>query len=276
MESHAGAPLKSGQYPFSVDAKEFSGRRILVTGGTKGLGAAMVHRFLLSGAKVATTARSPSDNIPADLTFVQADVSTASGAQKVVDHIHKEWGGIDVLVNNVGAADAPEGGFEVLSDEIWQNVLNVNLMSAIRLDRGFIPVMIEQGGGVVIHIGTLYASLPQSDSVLAYSTAKGALRTYSKGLSKAVASRGVRVNMVSPGFIETEGAHEWIMHVAKKEGLSEDAAKQWTIDRYGGIPVGRIGQPAEIAELVAFLASARGAFACGVDYLLDGGALPSV
>ena len=264
------------QYPFSVDATEFSGRRVLVTGGTKGLGASMVHRFLLGGAKVATTARSPSDDNPADVMFVQADVSSASGAQKLVDHLHREWGGLDILVNNVGAADAPEGAFDSLSDEIWHHMLDVNLMSAVRLDRAFIPVMIEQGGGVVIHIGTLYASLPQSDSVLAYSTAKGALRTYSKGLSKAVAPRGVRVNMVSPGFIETEGAYEWILHVAKREGLSEDAARQWTIDRFGSIPVGRTGQPPEVAELVAFLASARGAFACGVNYLVDGGSLPSV
>jgi NAD(P)-dependent dehydrogenase (short-subunit alcohol dehydrogenase family) len=263
-------------YPFSVDAKEFSGQRVLVTGGTKGLGAAMVHRFLLSGAKVATTARSPSDDNPAAVMFVQADVSTASGAQKIVDRIHTEWGGVDILVNNVGAADAPEGGFESLSDETWQNILNVNLMSAIRLDRAFIPGMIERGGGIVIHIGTLYLSLPQSDSTLAYSSAKAALRAYSKGLSKAVGPRGVRVNMVSPGFIETKGAYDWIVHIAKKEGLSDDAARQRIMDRYGGIPVGRTGQPAEIAELVAFLASARGAFACGVNYLLDGGALPSV
>jgi NAD(P)-dependent dehydrogenase (short-subunit alcohol dehydrogenase family) len=263
-------------YPFSVDAKEFAGKRVLVTGGTKGLGATMVRRFLLSGATVAITARSPTADKPAPVMFVRADLATASGAQTVVDYIKKEWGGVDILVNNAGAADPPGGGFEAISDEMWQNMLNVNLMSAIRLDRALVPGMIERGGGAVIHIGTLYLSLPQSDSALSYSAAKAALRAYSKGLSKAVAPRGVRVNMVSPGFIETEGAHGWIIDIANKEGVSPDEARKMIMTRFGGIPVGRTGRPAEIAELVAFLASDRGGFACGVNYLVDGGALPTV
>ena len=263
-------------YPFSVDEKEFAGKRVLVTGGTKGLGQTMVRRFLLSGATVATTARSPAADKPASVMFVQADLATASGAQKVIGHIQKEWGGVDILVNNAGGADAPGGGFEAISDEMWLNMLNINLMGAIRLDRALVPGMIERGGGAVIHIGTLYSTLPQSDSALSYSAAKAALRAYSKGLSKAVTPHRVRVNMISPGFIETEGATAWIADIAQKEGVSADEARQAIMNRFGGIPVGRTGRPAEIAELVAFLASDRGGFACGVDYVLDGGVFPAV
>jgi NAD(P)-dependent dehydrogenase (short-subunit alcohol dehydrogenase family) len=264
------------EYPYPVDAKEFAGKRVLVTGGTKGLGAAMVQRFLLSGAKVAVTARSPSTDGPAAALFVQADLGTATGAQAVVDRIQKEWGGLDILVDNVGGSELLNVGFESLSDDFWHGVLEVNLMSAIRLDRAFVPGMMERKSGIVIHIGTMWHRLPQTDSALAYSAAKGALSSYSKGLSKAVGPHGVRVNMVSPGFIETEAARGVIAKIASGGGISEDAARQSIIDRSGGIPLGRPGRPEEIAELVAFLASDRGAFACGVDYFLDGGAFPAV
>jgi NAD(P)-dependent dehydrogenase (short-subunit alcohol dehydrogenase family) len=263
-------------YSFPVDAGEFAGKRVLVTGGTKGLGEAMVRRFLLSGAKVAATARSlPAGGDPAVL-FVQADVSTEAGARAVVDRIQAEWGGVDILVDNVGGSDSIPGGFEALSDTFWHTVLDTNLMSAVRLDRALIPGMVKRKFGVVIHIGTMWHRLPQPDSALAYSTAKGALSSYSKGLAKAVAPQGVRVNMISPGFIETEAARAWMAQMIAAEGISEDAARQRIMDRSGGIPLGRPGTADEVAELVAFLSSDRGAFISGVDYFVDGGAFPAV
>jgi NAD(P)-dependent dehydrogenase (short-subunit alcohol dehydrogenase family) len=263
-------------YPFAVEAREFSGKRVLITGGTKGLGAAMVHRFLLSGAQVASTARSPSNRDPAPSLFIQADVSTPAGVQSVADRILDEWGGLDILVDNVGASDVPPMPLESLTDERWLHILNTNLMSAVRLDRAFVRGMIERKSGVVIHIGSIWHRLVQTDSSLAYCAAKGALSSYSKGLASALAPKGVRVNMVSPGCIETEAAYGWITHVAASEGLSEEAARLQFIAAIGGIPLGRTGKPAEIAELVAFLASDRAAFASGVDYFLDGGAFPTV
>ncbi len=106
-------------YPFSVLDDEFRGKRVLVTGGTKGVGEAIVRRFELSGALVATTARSPAPQMEASVLFVKSDIGTASGVQKVVDRIQQEWGGLDVLVNNVGGTETKPGGFEVLSDEDW-------------------------------------------------------------------------------------------------------------------------------------------------------------
>jgi NAD(P)-dependent dehydrogenase (short-subunit alcohol dehydrogenase family) len=263
-------------YPFSFLPQEFKGKRVLITGGTKGVGAATVQRFQMSGALVATTARSACSESDSSLLFVKADIGTPSGVQGVVNRVEREWGGIDILVNNVGGTETKPGGFEVLTDEDWQNILNINLLGAVRLDRAFLPGMIERGSGVIIHISSVAHRLPFSNSTLAYAAAKGALSTYSKGLAKGVAPKGVRVVMISPGFIETSGAHGMIMDISRGTGVSEEAARQHIMDMLGGIPVGRPGRSEEVAELVAFLSSDRAAYISGVDYVIDGGTIPTV
>jgi NAD(P)-dependent dehydrogenase (short-subunit alcohol dehydrogenase family) len=239
----------TNSYPFVVFGDEFKGKRVLVTGGTKGVGEAIVRRFALSSASVATTARSEAAHGQDSALFIKADIGTARGVQNVVDCIQREWGGLDILVNNVGGTETKAGGFEVLSDEDWQRILEVNLLAAVRLDRAFLPGMIERKSGVVA--------------------------TYSKGLAKGVAPKGVRVTMISPGFIETSGAKGMIADISKGSGISEDAARQRIMDMLGGIPIGRTGRPEEVAELVAFLASDRGAFISGADYIIDGGTIPT-
>jgi len=263
-------------YPFSLLPQEFKGKRVLITGGTRGIGAATVRRFQLSGASVATTARtSPTKNDPS-VQFIRADLGTASGVAEVIERIMREWGGLDILVNNLGATDTKPGGFEVLQDEDWQNILDVNLLAAVRLDRAFLPEMKERKTGVIIHVSSVAHRLPFSNSTLAYAAAKGALSTYSKGLAKGVAPQGVRVVMISPGFIETSGAHGMIMDISRGDGVSEEAARQRIMEMLGGIPVGRPGKPEEVAELIAFLASDRAAYISGVDYVIDGGTIPTV
>ena len=263
-------------YPFSVHSDEFASKRVLVTGGTKGIGRAIVQRLQLAGAQVAVAARTASTDKQDGVEFIQADLGTAAGAASVIERLIADWGGLDILVNNLGGSDAPPGGFEVLSDAFWQSILDVNLMAAVRLDRAFVPGMIERKSGAVIHISSLAAHLAQSDSTLAYSAAKGALRTYSKGLSRAVASKGVRVNTISPGFVETSGLAGLIQEFQQKGNVTQEVARQRVMDMVGGIPVNRTGKPEEVAELVAFLASDRAAFISGVDYVLDGGALPAI
>jgi NAD(P)-dependent dehydrogenase (short-subunit alcohol dehydrogenase family) len=262
-------------YPFSVSGDDFKGKRVLVTGGTKGIGEAIVRRFQLGGARVATTARSASPHDQTADLFVQADLATASGANSVADRIRHEWGGLDILVNNAGGTETKPGGFEVLSDEDWQQILELNLMAAVRLDRIFIPGMIERRSGVVIHISSIAHRMPFSNSTLAYASAKGALSTYSKGLARGVAKDGVRVTMISPGFIETSGAHGMIIDIAKGTGVSEEAARNQIMEMLGGIPVARPGTPEEVAELTCFLASDRAGFVIGADYILDGGTMPT-
>ena len=262
-------------YPFTVFGDEFKGKRVLVTGGTKGIGEAIARRFALSGASVATTARSEAANGQDSALFIKMDIGTAHGVQNVVDSIQREWGGLDILVNNVGGSDAPNGGYQVLSDEDWQKALNVNLLASVRLDRAFLPGMIERRSGVILHISSIQHRLPLYDATLAYAAAKGALNTYNKGLANEVGPKGVRVNMISPGFIETSGAHGMIVQLSQSSGISEDAARQQIVNMIGGIPVGRTGRPEEVAELAAFLASDRAAFISGADYIIDGGTIPT-
>ena len=146
----------------------------------------------------------------------------------------------------------------------------------MRLDRAFLPGMLERNSGAIIHIGSVAHLLPFANSTLAYAASKAALRTYSKGLSKVAAPQGVRVNMISPGFIETTGAHGMIQDIARNQSISEGAARNVIMDMIGGIPVGRTGLSEEVAELTAFLASERAGFVSGVDYVLDGGTIQTV
>ena len=184
------------------------------------------------------TARAETAHGQAPDLFIKADLGTARGVQNVVDRILQEWGGLDVLVDNVGGTETKPGGFEVLSDEDWQSILEVNLLAAVRFDRAFLPGMIERKSGVVIHISSVAHRLPFPNSTLAYAAAKAALTTYSKGLAKAVAPKGVRVTTISPGFIETSGAKGMIADISRASGISEDAARQRIMDMLGGIPMG--------------------------------------
>jgi NAD(P)-dependent dehydrogenase (short-subunit alcohol dehydrogenase family) len=261
---------------FSTDPSEFATKRVLVTGGTKGMGEAIVQRLTAGGATVATTARSPLPDGQKVELFVQADVGTAHGVHEVVDKLLKTWGGIDILVNCVGGSSAPNGGFRVLTDEEWQKALSVNLMAAVRFDRTLLPGMLERHSGVIIHIASIQHRLPLYDSTLAYAAAKAALATYSKGLANEVGPKGIRVNVISPGFVETSGAHGMIVGLAKSNGVDESTARQQIMDMIGGIPVGRPARPEEVAELVAFLASDRAASIHGADYVIDGGTMPTV
>jgi NAD(P)-dependent dehydrogenase (short-subunit alcohol dehydrogenase family) len=248
----------------------------LVTGGTEGMGAAIARRLAADGATVAITARSPPrERGPAKL-FVPADVGTPDGVQKVVRELLDRMGGIDILVNNVGGSSAPSGGVLALGDEDWQQALNVNLLAAVRLDRALLPGMLKLGRGVIIHISSIQRRLPLFEATLAYAAAKAALTTYSKGLSKEVGPKGIRVNSVAPGFIETAAAQRLIARLARKAGTSEDAARKDLMASLGGIPIGRPGRPEEVAELVAFLVSDRAPSIHGAEYTIDGGTVPVV
>jgi NAD(P)-dependent dehydrogenase (short-subunit alcohol dehydrogenase family) len=255
---------------------EFTGKRALVTGGTKGMGEAIVQRLRRSGATVVTTARSAPTDLPQPDLFVQADIGTPEGVEKVITHVRDRLGGVDILVNNVGGSSAPAGGFAVLTDEHWQRALNTNLFAAVRLDRGLLPAMLAQGAGVIIHISSIQRRLPLFEATLAYAAAKAALTNYSKGLSNEVGPKGVRVVSVAPGFIETTAATALIDRLAAKAGTDRDSARQGLMESLGGIPIGRPGWPAEVAELVAFLASDRAASITGSEYVIDGGTIPTI
>ncbi len=260
---------------FFTDPTEFEGRRILVTGGTKGAGEAMVRRFAAGGASVATTARLPrSQELPCEI-FIQADVATPAGAEKVAKEVLGRLGGVDILVHNVGGSATPGGGFAAITEELWQQELNLNLLAAVRLDRALLPQMIDRGSGVVIHVSSIQRQLPLPDSTTAYAAAKAALTTYSKSLSKELGPKGVRVVSVAPGWIYTTAADAMVKRIAAHGGFDEETARQQILAALGGIPLGRPAQPEEVAELVAFLASPRAASIHGAEYVIDGGTIPT-
>jgi NAD(P)-dependent dehydrogenase (short-subunit alcohol dehydrogenase family) len=263
-------------YESKIDPHEFDGRRVLVTGGTKGIGQAVAARLRDGGAMVLTTARErPGDLAEKDL-FVATDITTAEGCAAIAEAVLKRLGGIDIIVHVVGGSSAPAGGFAVLDDNEWQRALALNLFPAVRLDRALLPAMLDQGSGVVIHVTSIQSVMPLPEATIAYAAAKAALANSSKGLSKEVGPKGIRVVRVSPGWVETEAAVGLVKELAANKGTDYESARKALMDSLGGIPIGRPAQPREVADLIAFLASPRAASITGTEYIIDGGTVPTV
>jgi NAD(P)-dependent dehydrogenase (short-subunit alcohol dehydrogenase family) len=238
-------------------ARELEGYRTLVTGGTRGIGGAVAARLREVGATVLTTARTRPDAMAPQEPFVAADITTVQGCAAVADAVTRQLGGVAVL-----------------DDDEWHRALHLNLFPAVRLDRALLPKMLGQGSGVIIHITSIQRQLPLPEATIAYAAAKAALSNYSKGLSKEVSPKGIRVVRVSPGWVETEAAVALVNALAKNAGTNYTGAQKALMASLGGIPIGRPAKPREVADLVAFLASPRAASITGTEYVIDGGTVP--
>jgi NAD(P)-dependent dehydrogenase (short-subunit alcohol dehydrogenase family) len=249
------------------------GKRVLVSGGTRGMGAAAAGLLASLGARVMVAARTqPGD---AGLLSVVADAGTPGGARAIADAVMRELGGVDAIVHCVGASFAKPGGTLALSDADWDGALATNLLSAVRIDRELLPGMVRQGSGSIVHVSSAQWKRP-SPSSPAYGPAKAALVSYSKMLATEFAPHGLRVNVVTPGFIATSLAEQRIEQIRQNTGGTRDQAVAELTTAIGGIPLGRPGDPAEVARLIAFLASDAASYITGTEIVIDGGNLQTL
>lgn len=243
------------------------GRTALVTGGTKGIGLAISQTLAAEGMSVVAGARSAAE--VDGVTVVPVDLSTADGPEALVTAAVELFSGIDVIVNNVGVSE-PGANVLAFTDETWRRIFDATFFSAVRTVRAAVPHL--RDGGSIVNISSLNARLP-AGMIAPYSAAKAALTNLGTMLSEELAPR-IRVNTVSPGPVRTPlwMADGGFAHVfADQLGTTAQDVMDRVLPESMSITAGRVGEPQEVADLVAFLASDRAAWITGADYVIDGG-----
>jgi NAD(P)-dependent dehydrogenase (short-subunit alcohol dehydrogenase family) len=256
---------------------DLGGKVAIVTGASKGIGLAVTHALVSEGVRVVAGARTISDDLAAlaetgGVLAVSVDLADADGPARLVGHA-SEFGGLDIVVNNVGAVTPRTQGFLEVSDDDWTATLNLTLMAAVRTTRAALPMLLERGAGNVVTICSVNAFLPDP-GVIDYSAAKAAVWNLSKALSKEYGPQGVRFNTISPGPVSTPlwlGQSGVAATIAESLGVSFDEAKRRIIEAGGGFSTGRFTEPEEVADLVLLLASGRAGNVTGADVRIDGG-----
>jgi NAD(P)-dependent dehydrogenase (short-subunit alcohol dehydrogenase family) len=251
-----------------------TGKLAVVTGASRGIGLAVTTSLTDEGACVVAGARTIGDDLArlaADRPVhpVAVDLSTVDGPAQLVDLAVTRLGGLDILINNVGAVRPRTGGFASITDEDWLSTLTLDLLAAVRATRAAMPHLLERAGNVVT-VCSVNAFLPDP-LVMDYSAAKGALANFSKALSREVGPKGVRVNTVSPGPVATDlwlGKGGVAETVARAGGLEAKAVANQAAQ---GAVTGRFTRPEQVADLVVLLASDRAGNVTGADFVIDGG-----
>jgi len=250
---------------------DFTGKVVLVTGASSGIGRATAELFGRSGASVAITYlnnKAGADGVVAAISanggkraplVIKADVTRTSEIERMIREVEEGLGPVDILVNNAGSLVERLRTLE-LTEQRWNEVMNLNATSAFFTAKAVIPKMLEKGSGAIVNVTSIAARNGGALGSIHYSSAKAAILTMTKGLAKEFATQGIRVNAVSPGVINTP-YHENFTAPEVMENLRK------------AIPMGREGQPDEVAGVIAFLASDAASYLCGETIEVNGGLL---
>jgi NAD(P)-dependent dehydrogenase (short-subunit alcohol dehydrogenase family) len=259
---------------------QLTGKTALVTGASRGIGLAIATALSAEGARVVAGASRGSAELSelaqtAPVHPVLVDLSEPGGPQELVSQTVGLLGGLDILVNNVGAVRPRLDGFLAITDEEWDWALTINFLAAVRTTRAALPHLLTRAPSAIVTVCSVNATLPDP-SVIDYSSAKAALLNFSKSISKEFGPRGVRANTVSPGPVETAlwlGTNGVAATVAKATGTDADSVKQ---QQAAAAVTGRFTRPDEVADLVVLLASNRVRNLTGEDLRIDGGLITTL
>ena len=258
---------------------DLDGRIAIVTGASKGIGLAITRGLAAEGVQVIAGAREASEELDAlgdggQVQFVPVDLSSPAAAATLVGAATAR-GGIDILINNVGAASPRLTGFLDVTDEQWLFSFTLNVMAAVRTTRAALPTMLAAGRGAIVTTSSVNAILPDP-TVIDYSASKAALSNFCKSLSKEYGPRGIRVNTVCPGPVATDlwlGTHGVAATVSKATGANAEAVAAGAAAES---VTGRFTQPDEVADLVLYLASDRASNITGASFTIDGGLITTL
>jgi NAD(P)-dependent dehydrogenase (short-subunit alcohol dehydrogenase family) len=252
-----------------------AGKVAVVTGASKGIGLAVTRALADEGARVIAGARSTEalDGLEG-VSAVAVDLAAPDAPARLIANAIEDHGRIDVLVNNVGAIRLRLDGFLAITDEDFEWAMQMNFFIGLRATRAALGPMVEQGGGAIVNVASVNAFYHPDGAVIDYGAAKAAGVNLTKALSQEFGPKGIRINSVSPGPVDTDlwlGEHGVAQTVANASGVDAATARERIVAGMGGIPSGRFTTPDEVATLVVMLASERTANVTGANYVIDGG-----
>ncbi len=239
-----------------------TGKRAIVTGASRGIGRAIVERFAAEGATVLAAARHQPATLPAGVAWRDCDVAKRSDIDALIAQAHKQFGGIDVLVNNAGMLVGKT--LVDTTDEEWEQQHSVNVRSVFQACRAAIPVMIAGGGGAIVNLGSISGQTADY-GMAAYNATKAAVHLLTKSIAIDHGPQGIRCNAVCPGWIKTDMLEDNFKLFPDPVAAEKAAAKLH--------PVQRLGLPSDIAAMAAWLASDEATFVSGQLFTVDGGIL---